>query len=113
MKGSEIVVGQVYLANVSGVERRVKITDALVNKHTGRTYWIGTSEHSGRRVTIRGAGRLKPIPAPVPTLLRKCDGCSKGFYTKNPDATRCGTCTRQEREDAALTEMAARQPPLV
>lgn len=54
MKKSEVSVGKVYVAKVSGKMTRVRIDS--VNPHGG---WLATNEKTGRIVRIRSAARLR------------------------------------------------------
>ncbi|MFA6168528.1 MAG: hypothetical protein WC700_18025 [Gemmatimonadaceae bacterium] len=55
MKKTEIEIGQVYLAKVSGEVQRVKITGVC-------TYggWLARNLATGREIRIKTAARLRP-----------------------------------------------------
>lgn len=63
MKGKDVQVGKCYYANVSGKRAVVEITAERTNS-SGRTYWLGKNVKTGRKVTIRGAGRLHEMNLP-------------------------------------------------
>src|SRR5690242_11013931 len=58
MKKSDVKVGQVYSAKVSGSIAPVRITEEKWkgDKHTG---WVGTNTQTGRSVYIKSAQRLR------------------------------------------------------
>lgn len=58
MKGKDVRVGSTYRVKVSGILSAVQITQEKTT-HDGRTYWEGVNIKTGRKVTIRGAGRLR------------------------------------------------------
>jgi hypothetical protein len=60
MRAAEVVVGQVYLANVSGRVVSVRIErPVLVGFRQRRTAWEATNLTTGRRILIRSAQRLR------------------------------------------------------
>jgi hypothetical protein len=60
MRAAEVVVGQVYLANVSGRVVPVRIErPVLVGFRQRRTAWEATNLALGRRILIRSAQRLR------------------------------------------------------
>ena len=88
MKKPEVVVGQVYLAKVSGTLQRVKIDrcgyvqSRISGGHLagnaeprwrGITRWYATNLKTGRTIVVKSAQRLRPICGC--TDLR-CPGCN-------------------------------------
>jgi hypothetical protein len=63
MKGRDVKVGESYYAKVSGKRSVVRISAERINSG-GRTYWEGVNVKTGRKVTIRGAGKLHPMNLP-------------------------------------------------
>jgi hypothetical protein len=60
MRAADVVVGQVYLANVSGRVVPVRIErPVLVGFRQRRTAWEATNLVTGRRILIRSAQRLR------------------------------------------------------
>jgi hypothetical protein len=60
MRADEVVVGQVYLARVSGRVVPVRIErPVLVGIRKVRTGWEATNLATGRRILIRSAQRLR------------------------------------------------------
>ena len=63
MKMKEVVVGQTYLARISGNLVRVRI-DAEIERRTfkaTRTGWRATNLATGREVTIKSASKLRSV----------------------------------------------------
>lgn len=88
MKKTEVVVGNEYLAKVSGTLQRVRIVGECRHhvpaRHRSETYrtlprWQATNLKTGRTITIKSAQRLRPIPAAQegPEDLTRCDECGK------------------------------------
>ena len=64
MKKSEVLIGAVYIAKVSGKLARVRID--RVSELGG---WDATNIRSGRKVHIRGAARLRRLVSVPATAL--------------------------------------------
>jgi hypothetical protein len=95
MKGSEVKIGETYLVKVSGNLSRVKITDEVID-YAGKKHWHGVNLATGRKIYIRGAGRLRlvGIPQSIQRQVRTCAECDKKFLTRNDglDDGLCSAC---------------------
>ena len=80
MLAKEIEVGKSYRCIVSQKLQVVKITG--VSPYKG---WTAVNEATGRQITIRSAGKLRPLEAPL-TLCKE-------HGTKS-----CGVCYREGKE---------------
>jgi len=69
MRAAEVVVGQVYLANVSGRVVPVRIERPVLVGFRQRRAWEATNLVTGRRVLIRSAQRLRQVAPAVAVAL--------------------------------------------
>jgi hypothetical protein len=81
MRKSEVLIGAVYIAKVSGKLARVRVD--RVSELGG---WDATNIRTGRKVHIRGAMRLRRlVSAPaLPAPQRKCKNCPHAVIEHGP-----------------------------
>ena len=64
MRKDDVLVGGVYLANVSGKLCRVKVLSKTLIRglRRDRVGWYAMNLETGRTILIRSAQRLRPLP---------------------------------------------------
>ena len=71
----EVKVGQKYQMKVSGNLVTVEVLSERTGIN-GRTGYVAKNLNTGRTLTLRSAGRLRPLPAAVHYFV-DCNGASK------------------------------------
>lgn len=72
MKSSEIIIGGVYMAKVSGRVVPVRVIEKRERWHprpaphgTMRDYWVCRSEMTGRTIEVKSSQRFRSAAAPT------------------------------------------------
>lgn len=79
MRGSEVKIGQAYLARVSGVLCRVEVVRELFARRGTR--WAVMNTRTGRMIEV-SAARLSPIDPVVREVVRVIERVA---FVKRPD----------------------------